>query len=60
MIGNLADEKSSMSGGAWLWRRITVPFVLALLVLGFVGGMRTATGEIMAFRMLLLTCQMVD
>ena len=41
-MNNLADEKGTATCGAWFWRRITVPLVLALLVLGFV-GMGTAT-----------------
>ena len=37
MMSNLADEKGTAKRGAWFWRRITVPLVLAVLVVGFVG-----------------------
>jgi hypothetical protein len=43
MMNNLADKKGTIKCGAWPWRRITVPLVLALLVLGFVGMSSTAT-----------------
>ena len=44
MMNNRVDEKGTTKRGAWFWRRITVPVVLVLLVLGFVGiTMATAT-----------------
>lgn len=42
-MNNFADEMGTITCGAWFWRRMTVPLVLALLVLGFVGmSMATA------------------
>jgi hypothetical protein len=43
-MNNLAGDKGTIECGAWFWRRMAVPLVLALLVLGFV-RMSTATAR---------------
>ena len=37
MLSNSVDMKGTARRGAWLWRRVALPLLLALLALGFVG-----------------------
>jgi hypothetical protein len=37
MFGNIVDVKGTAKRGTWLWRRVALPLLLALLALGFVG-----------------------
>jgi hypothetical protein len=37
MLSNIVDMKGTARHGTWLWRRVALPLLLALLALGFVG-----------------------
>ncbi len=37
MFSNIVDVKGTTKRGTWLWRRVALPLLLALLALGFVG-----------------------
>jgi len=37
MLSNMFDVKRTAQGGAWVWRRVALPLLLALLAIGFVG-----------------------
>ena len=37
MLSNIVDMKGTAKRGAWLWRRVALPLLLALLALGFAG-----------------------
>jgi hypothetical protein len=37
MLSNIVDMKGTAQRGSWLWRRLAMPLLLALLALGFVG-----------------------
>jgi hypothetical protein len=37
MLSNIVDVKRTAKRGTWLWRRVALPLLLALLALGFVG-----------------------
>ncbi len=37
MFSNDVDGKGTASRRAWLWRRVALPLLIALMALGFVG-----------------------